>query len=510
MRAWRWSAVSLRTKGLLVVALPVLPLACFWGIVTIAMLRQSPAANTTERNLEIQADLARVFSALLDADAGARDNVLTGNAGALARYRAALGRLAQTLVDLDRLIIDHDLRDALGRLHDLVYKELDVLAPLMRPSQIGANDRASLDRSVVILDQIRAVTATIEERQVGLAAERTAQNQRRARGVFVLLLAGSVLCTGGGVIAALVLARGISRRHAALSYNVGRLVRGEDPEPLPEGDPETAWLDAHFRTAAYQLRERERDLRQVVERLNLTNQALRARGVELERANRELESFGYSVSHDLRAPLRTIDGFSQAIEEDCGDQLGEASRNSLERVRAAATRMGVLIDDLLALARITRMDLSREPMDLSATVAAVAADLSQRAPERPVEVQIAEGITAKADPGMIRIAFENLLENAFKYTGRVEQPRIEFGAVRNGVGLVYHVKDNGAGFDMRYADKLFSAFQRLHSDREFSGTGIGLATVQRIVHRHGGRIWAEGAVGSGATFYFTLEPEEAP
>jgi light-regulated signal transduction histidine kinase (bacteriophytochrome) len=140
----------------------------------------------------------------------------------------------------------------------------------------------------------------------------------------------------------------------------------------------------------------------------------------------------------------------------------------------------------------------------------VAADLSQRAPERPVEVQIAEGITAKADPGMIRIAFENLLENAFKYTGRVEQPRIEFGAIRNGVGLVYHVKDNGAGFDMRYADKLFSAFQRLHSDREFSGTGIGLATVQRIVHRHGGRIWAEGAVGSGATFYFTLEPEEAP
>jgi signal transduction histidine kinase len=506
---WRWSAVSLRTKGLLVVALPVLPLAFFWGIVTIAILRQAPPANTTERNLQVQADLARVFSALLDADAGARDHVLTDNAGALVRYRAALRRLPPTLADLDRLIIDHDLRDALGQLQDLVYRELDVLAPIMSPSPAGVNDRAVLDRSVVILDQIRAITATIEERQVGLAAERTAQTQRRARGLFVLLLAGSVLCTGGGVIAAMVLARGISRRHAALSYNVSRLVRGEDPEPLPEGDPETAWLDAHFRTAAYQLRERERDLRQVVERLNLANQSLRGRGVELERANRELESFGYSVSHDLRAPLRTIEGFSQAIEEDCGDQLGDAGRNSLQRVRLAATRMGVLIDDLLALARITRMDLCREPMDVSATVEAVAADLAQQTPDRAIDIRIAKGITAKADAGMIRIAFENLLENAFKYTGRVAQPRIEFGAVRNGVGLVYHVKDNGAGFDMRYADKLFGAFQRLHSDREFSGTGIGLATVQRIVHRHGGRIWAEGAVGSGATFYFTLEPEEA-
>jgi len=215
------------------------------------------------------------------------------------------------------------------------------------------------------------------------------------------------------------------------------------------------------------------------------------------------------VSHDLRAPLRTIAGFSQAIEEDCGDQLSESGLQSLTRVRAAATRMGVLIDDLLALARITRMDVVRKPMDLSATAAAVAADLSQRSPGRAVDIRIADGIVAQADPGMVRIAVENLFENAFKYTGRVARPRIEFGAVLDHGGPVYHVKDNGAGFDMQHADRLFGAFQRLHSDRDFSGTGIGLATVQRIVHRHGGRIWAEGAVGAGATFYFTLEPEDA-
>jgi len=281
MPVWRWSAVSLRTKGLLVVALPVLPLACFLGAVTIAVLRQEPPANTPERNLQVQADLARVFSALLDADAGARDHLLTDNEGALARYHAALDRLESTLADLDVLIIDHGLRDALGDLRDLVYQELDLLSPLMQPGAGSAGDRAVLDRSVAILDRIRAVTAIIEQRQVALAAERTALDEHRSRQVFVLLLAGSVLCAGGGVIAALVLARGISRRHATLSFNVGRLVRGEDPEPLPEGDPETAWLDAHFRTAAYQLRERERDLRQAVDRLHLANQALHARSVEL-------------------------------------------------------------------------------------------------------------------------------------------------------------------------------------------------------------------------------------
>lgn len=490
-------------------ALPVLPLACFWGIVAIAAVRQAPPTNTTGRNLQVQADLARVFSALLDADAGARDHLLTNNPGALNRYHAAVSRLGPTLADLDQLIIDHDLHDSLEDLRQLVTQEEHLLAPLVQPGGPRVSERVFLDRSVAVLDRIRSVVGTIEQRQLFLAAERTAREQRTRRTIVTLLLVGSVLCAGAGVIAALLLAGDISRRWAALSYNVRRLARGEEPEPLPSGDRETAWLDEHFRAAAHELRDRENDLRRLVERLALTNQALKVRSDELERANRELESFSYSVSHDLRAPLRAIDGFSEAIEEDCADQLGEAGRQLLKRVRAAATRMGLLIDDLLNLSGITRLELRREPTDLTATAAAIATDLVHRTPDRVIDVAITPGLTAEADPRMVRIAFENLLENAFKYTSRVPHPRIEVGASRNGFGLAYYVKDNGAGFDMQYADKLFGAFQRLHHDGEFSGHGIGLATVQRIVQRHGGRIWAEGAVNSGATFYFTLAPEEA-
>jgi light-regulated signal transduction histidine kinase (bacteriophytochrome) len=171
--------------------------------------------------------------------------------------------------------------------------------------------------------------------------------------------------------------------------------------------------------------------------------------------------------------------------------------------------MGLLIDDLLALSRITRMDVHREHVDVSAVAASVVSDLSQRAPDRAVDVRIAPGVTAEADPRMVRIALENLLENAWKFTTRTDRPQIEIGIVGNGGPQIYYVRDNGAGFDMQQAHLLFNAFQRLHSDQEFSGSGIGLTTVQRIVHRHGGRIWADAMVNAGAAFYFTLQPQEA-
>jgi signal transduction histidine kinase len=233
------------------------------------------------------------------------------------------------------------------------------------------------------------------------------------------------------------------------------------------------------------------------------------RTVELEAANNELEAFCYSVSHDLRAPLRSIDGFSQAVLEDYGDRLGEEGRNYLQRVRAASQRMAQLIDDLLKLSRLTRNELRRDPVNLSALARACADELRQREPDRRVEFVVAEGVTAEGDGRLLRVALENLLGNAWKFTSRRVQARIEFGVeVRDGLP-VYFVRDDGAGFDMTYAGKLFGAFQRLHSGAEFPGTGIGLAIVQRIISRHGGRVWAEGAVEKGATFYFTLWPREA-
>jgi two-component system NtrC family sensor kinase len=225
---------------------------------------------------------------------------------------------------------------------------------------------------------------------------------------------------------------------------------------------------------------------------------------ELERKNKELEAFSYSVSHDLRAPLRSIDGFSQALLDDWADQLPPKAKDYLGRVRAAAQHMGELIDDLLELSRVGRAELRRGNTSLSEIAQSVAVELRRSDPDREVEIEVRDALTADADRRLMRVVLENLIGNSWKFTVKVPAARIEFGSDRD--GLVYFVRDNGAGFDMTYAEKLFRPFQRLHSTADFPGTGIGLATVQRIVDRHGGRVWAEGTVGVGATFYFTVPP----
>jgi light-regulated signal transduction histidine kinase (bacteriophytochrome) len=205
--------------------------------------------------------------------------------------------------------------------------------------------------------------------------------------------------------------------------------------------------------------------------------------------------------------LRSIDGFSQALLEDYANQLDDTGRDYLKRVRAASQRMAQLIDDLLQLSRLTRKEMQRGDVNLSAIAKSIAAELKQNYPERQTEITIGDHLVANGDEKLLHVMLENLLGNAWKFTGKKPDAQIEFNALRNNGSSVYYVKDNGAGFDMEYADKLFGAFQRLHGANEFEGTGIGLANVQRIVHRHGGKVWAEGAVDQGATFYFTLQPQ---
>jgi PAS domain S-box-containing protein len=228
---------------------------------------------------------------------------------------------------------------------------------------------------------------------------------------------------------------------------------------------------------------------------------------EVLRINKELETFSYSVSHDLRAPLRGIDGFSQALLEDYSDVLDEVGTGYLHRIRSATTHMGELIEGMLNLSRVTRKIVEVQTVDLSMIAKEIAVELQTAEPKRRAVFEIKKDMLAFADPTLIRVVMENLLENAWKYTSRTSEAHIEFGTME-GVGRrVFFVRDNGVGFNMIYVDKLFVPFQRLHSSADFSGTGIGLATVDRIIRRHGGEVWATGDVDKGATFYFTL-PEQ--
>jgi PAS domain S-box-containing protein len=244
--------------------------------------------------------------------------------------------------------------------------------------------------------------------------------------------------------------------------------------------------------------------------LNVTlEQRVNERTMHLDQANRNLEAFTYSVAHDLRTPLRALSGYAEALAEECGDELGETGREYAGRIEAASQRMATLIDDLLQLSRVSRAEISLQQVDLSAEVAAAADDLQSHEPDRDVRLLIQKGVVVIADRGLIRTVVENLVGNAWKFTARCADASIEFGTTPTTDTMVCcFVRDNGAGFDPAYETKLFQPFQRLHSAKEFPGTGVGLASVRQIVERHGGRVWAEGAVGTGATFYFTLAARE--
>ena len=265
--------------------------------------------------------------------------------------------------------------------------------------------------------------------------------------------------------------------------------------------------DAQIRAVARDITERklaEEELRLSGVGLRDANRRLKASNFELTAANRELESFALSVAHDLRTPLRAIDGFGRALLDDYQDRLDETGKSYLDRVRAGAQRLGSLIDDLLELSRLTRAVMNHQSVDLGDLARRIAGDLQTKHPERHVDFVFAPGITAVGDRALLYIALECLLANSWKFTDHREHATIELGVAEQNGDRVFYVRDDGAGFDMTYVDKLFGAFQRLHDAAEFPGSGVGLAIVQRVIQRHGGRVWAEGEVGKGATFHFTI------
>jgi PAS domain S-box-containing protein len=339
-------------------------------------------------------------------------------------------------------------------------------------------------------------------------------------------LTGVCLHTGEAMLVKDLLAD--ERSHKSLVSTLG--VRSAILVPLPDGDEHVGVLlvnaarpDAFneqdlralqllagqvgavmSRASAFEAQQRL--LAERAERTRVLEQEVARRTAELETSNKELDAFAYSVSHDLRAPLRAIDGFSKVLQDRYADALDQAGTGYLERVRAASQKMSLLIDDLLQISRITRQEMRVSQVDLTAVATSIATELRDGDPERAVEWVIEDGLTARGDEALLRVVLANLLGNAWKFTSKNAHAHIEVGAAREGATTVFYVRDDGAGFDMTYAGKMFGAFQRLHTTSEFDGTGIGLATVQRIVHRHGGRIQAEGAPGRGAIFRFTLEP----
>jgi DNA-binding response OmpR family regulator len=296
---------------------------------------------------------------------------------------------------------------------------------------------------------------------------------------------------------------------------IDALAAGADDYLSKSGDADALRARVMAQIRRKQLQEETRRIREELLRRELeaaeqraareTAEAKAAMAVELELKNQELEAFSYSVAHDLRAPLRSIDGFSLALLEDYSDVLDPAGKEFLDRIRDSAAHMARLIDDLLSLSRVTRSEFVRSEVDLSAVAGAVIRRLREADPERQVEVVIPDGLWASGDAALLEVALANLLGNAWKFTRKTAAARIEFGMETRDRQKVFVVRDNGAGFDMAQAGKLFNVFTRLHPSREFEGTGIGLATVLRVVRRHGGRIWAKAEVGKGAAFFFTLE-----
>jgi signal transduction histidine kinase len=344
-------------------------------------------------------------------------------------------------------------------------------------------------------------------KQIGAVYIRSDLEQMKRHAKQYAAIAGIVLLLS---MAAALLVSSIFRRAVAEPIvslaNLALLVSRDNDysvrAPLDNSRGEVLTLIHAFNEMLSQIQAQDAELRRNQEELE---NRIQERTAELTAANKELEAFSYSVSHDLRAPLRSMDGFSQALLEDYADKLDAVGADYLRRVRSGAQRMSGLIDDMLALARVTRSSVLREAVDCSALAKSISEELRDAEPRRNVKFVIEDGVVVDADVQLLRVALENLLGNAWKYTSHHDCARIQFGSKRDNGHPVYFIRDDGAGFDPQYASRLFGAFQRLHAASDFPGTGIGLATVQRIIHKHGGSIWAESSVEQGATFYFTLQ-----
>jgi signal transduction histidine kinase len=439
------------------------------------------ATEWRERSTAALGELEGLLRAMVDAETATRGYALTGDPSYLDPHRAAIRDAPRRLAAIEELLPQAAAAQTFTEVRRLVGRVFETRAEL-----VAARDQRGLEGAVAwvasrrgrtVAEELRAAVARLAAEERARLSTREAEVARSTDQLDRTLLAtaiGSIVAIAGSAAARLGEMR---RRRAAQALE--RRAAGE------------------LRVANAALGEANRALEAAVAGATRAN-------AELLASNTELEAFAYSVSHDLRAPLRSIDGFSRALIEDVGDALAPEHRDHLGRVRAAARRMGALIDDLLALSRVTRQPLRIEDVDLDAMAKSVCDEIRAETPDRDVALTLGPLPRVRGDPRLLRIALTNLLSNAWKYTAPRATAHVDVtGSAAEGQGEVV-VGDDGVGFDPTYAHKLFGVFQRLHGDHEFEGTGIGLATVRRIVTRHGGRVWAEGRPGKGARFHMVL------
>jgi PAS domain S-box-containing protein len=636
-RSWLhrwWLDRSVRTKGLIVVAIPLIIMVFLTSASLLLEHSERQARKVSLASSALSKSATAVLTDAVNAETSVRGYAATRDPVFLGPYNSALTRLGAER----RTLRSAAVKEGVGRqqlaLDASLGKVLTELKQLRSVVSSGAPVRSLIPRlqqQKATMDVLRGQVADITRGPLAMVIPRRAKITRLETDIQIIDVAGLVLALLAGLVGVALFTSGISRRVTAAAANADRLGEGLPLEPVEHSADDlgrladsiiragdllagraaqrdrprlallgaivdssddaivssgvngliTSWNPAAERIYGYSAAEAvgqgtglilEADLRgkeeearnafiasqsrnggtgsshhdavqrrkdgtavpvsvmlsalrdddgaligtssigrDITEQIRAADE-LRSRMDDLERANQNLETFTYSVSHDLRAPLRSMAGFSAALVEDCRDELGEDGRGYADRIEAASGRMAALIDDLLHLSRLWRTELQDvQPVDLSAEVVRIAEDLQLGAPDRPVRFIIQDAVQAPADLVLIRSVLENLVGNAFKFTSRQDDASIEFGTVpTTEAPICCFVRDNGAGFEPAYADKLFTPFERLHTAEEFPGTGVGLASVQQIVERHGGRVWAEGAVGEGATFYFTLDAKATP
>ncbi|HEX2123220.1 MAG TPA: ATP-binding protein [Thermoanaerobaculia bacterium] len=479
--------MTLPRKGLLLIAAPV----CF-QIVLLGFLSAIESSRESDRRAEVRAKeiLAssyRLQALMVDVETGTRGYLLTQETRFFEPADAAFRRIRGELQRLRTLALTAEEAAAVARVDRAAavvmayHNNLRELVENGRLHVALAATRAG--RGKALMDAFRAEMNRFLRAEESLDAERAAAALGASHRLVQALAIGSVATIVLTLVLIAAFGRSIARRFRVLVENTARFERGLPLHAAQPGSDEIAEVDRHFHAMAAAVAKGRR---------------------ELETANQELESFSYSVSHDLRAPLRAVNGYAQMLEEDYAGTLGAEGQRYLATIRAEAHRMGALIDDLLSFSRLGRGQLRMQPVDVAALARRVFTELQAASPGRAMRLDCGELPLAMGDEAMIRQALVNLLTNAVKFSAPREEIVVEVGAEAGDDMHGYWVRDHGVGFDPRYSNKLFGVFQRLHDSAEFEGTGVGLAIVQRVVERHGGRVRAEGAVNEGACFHFTL------